>query len=186
MDYLSNLDSGLLHTLNGPVREYAWYGLSIYYIATWGVLVFAVFCLGLWFEKTPQQKIRFNYQMLSLIIFALLIAFFSDQVISNLISRVRPYITYTDITALHVGTDTTSFPSSHALYLFATSISVYFARHDHLGAWLIFIALVISTARIAAGVHYPSDILGGAILGLLIAYAVANKKSIIYKQLFKN
>jgi membrane-associated phospholipid phosphatase len=38
------------------------------------------------------------------------------------------------------------------------------------GYWFIFFALLIGVARIMAGVHFPIDILGGFVLGFLIAF----------------
>jgi undecaprenyl-diphosphatase len=56
------------------------------------------------------------------------------------------------------------------------ALSVYFI-HKRVGIFLIFAAILIGTARIIAGVHYPVDILGGYVLGTVIA--------IIFNYLFK-
>ncbi|MCX7725629.1 MAG: phosphatase PAP2 family protein [Chitinispirillaceae bacterium] len=64
-----------------------------------------------------------------------------------------------------------SFPSSHAVNLFATAVvlSGFFKRYK----WLFFsIALLISFSRIYVGVHYPLDIIGGIFFGFLIGIFV--------------
>ncbi len=65
------------------------------------------------------------------------------------------------------------FVSSHAANMFAIFgfTSLIFKNRSYLFL-MLFWAVVISYSRIYAGVHYPLDILGGAILGWLIAYAM--------------
>lgn len=58
-----------------------------------------------------------------------------------------------------------SFPSGHALFFFALAIVVYL--NNRKWGWVFFItSLIMGLARVAAGVHYPTDILGGIILGI--------------------
>ena len=63
------------------------------------------------------------------------------------------------------------FPSGHATFFMALAFSIYFF-HKKAGYWFIFFAVLIGLARIIAGVHFPSDIVGGFILGWLVAYAL--------------
>ena len=64
-----------------------------------------------------------------------------------------------------------SFPSGHASFFFAMAAALYFYDRTWGIAFLCMAALV-SIARIAAGVHYPSDILGGAAVGVAVAFGV--------------
>lgn len=62
-----------------------------------------------------------------------------------------------------------SFPSSHAFnnFAFATFLSYYYRRWT----WLFLVyAGLMGFSRLAVGVHYPSDVLGGAMLGMLYSY----------------
>ena len=62
-----------------------------------------------------------------------------------------------------------SFPSGHAMCSFAAAI-VYF-RHQprRLGVPMLVIAILIAVSRLYIGVHYPSDVIIGALLGTIIA-----------------
>ena len=62
-----------------------------------------------------------------------------------------------------------AFPSGHATFFAALAISIFFLNKK-VGYIFIFFALLIGLARIMAGVHFPIDILGGFILGSLVAY----------------
>lgn len=64
-----------------------------------------------------------------------------------------------------------SFPSGHATTAFALAACVGFVSERWFYPSLA-LAAVIGLSRIAVGVHYPSDVFAGAILGLLGAYAV--------------
>ena len=66
---------------------------------------------------------------------------------------------------------TGSFPSGHAAAAFAFGVSAFL--HDGpVGAVMLVGSLLIGVARVAGNVHYPVDILGGAVLGTIVAYLV--------------
>jgi undecaprenyl-diphosphatase len=64
-----------------------------------------------------------------------------------------------------------SFPSSHAVNNFAvaTLLSTYYRRWQW---WFFGWAALVALSRPAVGVHYPSDILGGAAIGACVALAL--------------
>lgn len=65
-----------------------------------------------------------------------------------------------------------SFPSGHATRAFAAAALLAMrARSWRWGAPLLAYAVAVSLSRVYAGVHWPSDVLAGAILGLAWAYA---------------
>ena len=64
-----------------------------------------------------------------------------------------------------------SFPSSHTAFFAALATTMYFCNHT-MGKWYMLAAFVIGFARIGAGVHWPLDILGGALLGISIAVLI--------------
>jgi len=60
-----------------------------------------------------------------------------------------------------------SFPSGHMTFLFALGMAIYF--HNKKAGYLLFAGgFLIGLARIFVGVHYPLDIFGGIILGILV------------------
>lgn len=66
-----------------------------------------------------------------------------------------------------------AFPSGHATFFMALAVSIFFF-HKKAGYWFMVFALVIGIARIAGGVHFPIDILGGYIIGALVAISLKN------------
>ena len=96
---------------------------------------------------------------------ALLIA----QPIANSVDRSRPFVAHPGGSHLLIGRSTDpSFPSDHATGAFAIAVAVW-AYDRTFGALFLALAVVLGFARVYVGTHYPGDILGGAILGALVA-----------------
>jgi undecaprenyl-diphosphatase len=84
------------------------------------------------------------------------------QVIGWIVNRPRPYSLATHV--LIGRTVDSSFPSDHATLAFAVALLLWY-YHKKLSLSLLALALMLSFARVYVGVHYPTDVLGGAILG---------------------
>lgn len=94
------------------------------------------------------------------------IAVLSSELIAMLFLRERPFLAIEQVITLIPSPLTTSFPSAHTACSVAILAALYFTNKTagRIGT-LIVIGIIIG--RVAAGVHYPTDILGGAVLGLL-------------------
>jgi undecaprenyl-diphosphatase len=64
-----------------------------------------------------------------------------------------------------------SFPSAHAAWFFALSMTVWFVNRKW-GWWFFGLSAVMGIARVYAGVHWPTDIIGGAVVGIICALAI--------------
>lgn len=88
----------------------------------------------------------------------------SADVIKSLFARPRPCHEIVNIRLLVACGKSYSFPSSHAATSFAiASIIGHLYRRGAIPAFLL--ATLVAFSRIHVGVHYPSDVLGGAVLG---------------------
>ena len=89
--------------------------------------------------------------------------------LKNIIKRERPFRKLNDVYLVSIKplTDRFSFPSGHTTNSFAlaTSLTLRYPDKPFLISGLYFYAAVVSIGRIYLGVHYPSDILGGMIVG---------------------
>lgn len=61
-----------------------------------------------------------------------------------------------------------SFPSGHAAWFFAMAMTIWYMNRKW-GVWFFIFAIINGIARVYVGVHWPLDILGGAIVGILSA-----------------
>jgi len=124
------------------------------------------------------------------ILFVALTAVLSDQISSTLlknwINRPRPcndaYLQFHMRLLLNRCPSSGSFTSSHATNHFAAAMFLWLTLRPYLKKWsrLFFVwAATICYGQIYVGVHYPLDILGGAVLGCMIGWATGtffNKK----------
>lgn len=102
------------------------------------------------------------------IIAALIItSILGEGIIKHIIKRKRPFIKMNLCDQLIIGTPSSySFPSGHTASSFAVS-AVFVAIDSNISIIIIAISTIIALSRIYLKVHYVSDVIGGAILGLL-------------------
>ncbi|MBI2047602.1 MAG: phosphatase PAP2 family protein [Candidatus Liptonbacteria bacterium] len=74
-----------------------------------------------------------------------------------------------------------SFPSGHAAFYFALATALFFYNR-RAGIWYFILSLLIGVARIFVGVHWPLDVLAGAVLGVLCGLFVHWLLSRYYSQ----
>ena len=84
--------------------------------------------------------------------------------------RSRPYQVNPLVSANAAVLDRFSFPSGHTLHAVAFSM-VACAHYPRLWPVLVPFTLMTAISRVALGLHYPSDVIAGAVLGALIAGA---------------
>jgi len=130
---------------------------------------YAVVAALLWYLQVAEVA-AFTQLLLS----AFLIELPLYLLLKNLIRRPRPADAVESLSAFIRPSDRFSFPSGHtaAAFVFAVSVVAFFP------VWvpLVFaLAIAIGLSRVLLGVHFPSDILAGAVLGsgaALLAFAL--------------
>jgi undecaprenyl-diphosphatase len=93
-----------------------------------------------------------------------------EQILKNLIARARPIGEEFNFNFIVSLPKSYSFPSGHTTSSFAVFGAFLFskARYKY---WVLLLASLIAFSRMYLHVHYPSDILGGIVLGLLCGWA---------------
>ncbi|HLZ72626.1 MAG TPA: undecaprenyl-diphosphatase [Dehalococcoidia bacterium] len=126
---------------------------------------------------TPAESDGASAARQRIVIYALLAALLAlgvNQVISHIWFRPRPFAHHS-VTLLVPHAADASFPSDHAAGGFALAASVWLAVDRwarRLGWLLLALAAVLALARVYIGVHYPFDVIGGALIGAATAWLV--------------
>jgi len=119
-------------------------------------------------ESFRELKAFFKkWKEIGLVFFSGILAWCLASLFKNLFHTLRPFDVFTNVHSL-ISESGFAFPSGHATFYGALAVSIYFC-HKKAGHVFIIFALLIGIARIVAGVHSPIDILGGFVLGSLIA-----------------
>lgn len=108
-----------------------------------------------------------------LMLLTMLICFvLGNGVIKNLVARPRPFqLIDRDFMLLIPPPGEYSFPSGHTLHGFAAAVTI-FLHHKRAGVAALVLAALIAFSRLYFFVHFPTDVLGGLILGTLAALLV--------------
>ncbi len=98
-------------------------------------------------------------------------ALITNVAIKNIVARIRPYDIITELILLIERQHSFSFPSGHTCASLAASCALYRTLPRKWGIACIVLAVLIALSRLYVGVHYPSDVLGGAAVGIFAGWA---------------
>jgi undecaprenyl-diphosphatase len=127
-------------------------------------LLWLVIALIFWFFDRKNGKKVLILLMLGLILEVL----FNDGVLKHLFFRERPYLALANV--FHLGPDwqNSSFVSGHTASS-VLALIIFWRYYSTFRFPLLALCLLMIWTRIYLGMHYPSDIFGGIILGVFIA-----------------
>jgi undecaprenyl-diphosphatase len=163
--FIQNIDfyiSHLLRSAQNPLLDFCANALTD---VTYGGILWWILAVVLW--KKKQKLIALE------IMVALLFAIVEISLFKHLFHRERP-----TVLTLHqffkplqtLTADLYSFPSGHTLSAFAAAGVLRINFPDRKGNLTLLIALSIGIARIYEGMHWPTDVIAGIVLGLLTAW----------------
>jgi len=106
------------------------------------------------------------------------LTFLVSQAVKSLAFRLRPHEDLPHVMPVIKAPDKYSFPSSHAAGTFCTATSIG-SFYRGVIPLVFLIAFAISFSRFIARLHYPSDILVGAMIGTSVALAVSRISQLV-------
>jgi len=173
LNNLIAIDHYLFQLINNFVFRWIW--LDIVGIFFSKYLVYLMVAVLFLFLLKPKK----NWKMISA---ALISAFTARFIITGLIRlfepRSRPFIS-SNINLLIDKVNQQSFPSGHASFTFGLATVVYLYNKKW-GVVFFVLAFLVSIARVFADIHWPSDILAGAVVGIFSGWLISK----IFKKYF--
>ena len=121
----------------------------------WIILAVILLC----FKKTRKTGI-------TLAVVLLLGEIFGNQILKRVFARPRPYTVNPDITLIIDKLSSFSFPSGHSRCAVECAIAIYW-NNKKWGIAAIVVAVLTCLSRMYLYVHYPTDVLAGAVLGII-------------------
>lgn len=165
------MDNSVLHTLNDYLFHHDPAEDTMLAYSNASLLLFLLLVLGLvLLAYGPRARLIRRAGVAAGLSAGL--ALLVTQLISHLVNRARPFVT--DPGGVHLFDHHAAdpgFPSDHATAAFAIAVAIAL-RSPRWGVPVLIAATLLAIARVGLGVHYPSDIVGGALVGTMAAIAL--------------
>ena len=162
---MTPLDTSLFYSIHSLAGQSATGDFLIIFFGEYFIyVVFVIFALVALRAYKKEKNVSALMPYLGAIIAATVARYGVTPAIRFFYHHLRPFVA---LSTSHLLTDNSySFPSGHTITMFALATAVYFFNKKF--SYFLFAAgLIIGIARIAGGVHYPSDIVGGIVLGIV-------------------
>ena len=173
LDYLNDIDTEALLAINGwhgTFQDALWWMVS----AKWSSALLLVAFIWILLHQNRRHALL----VLAMVVLAFVLADqISSGLIKHLVERLRPTREPSLDNMVHIVNDYRGgmfgFVSSHAANAFAASTLIALIMRHRLVTFSLFTwALLQCYSRVYLGVHYPGDILGGIVVGLLVGWLV--------------
>lgn len=161
----------ILHAIQGMHQD--WLSPVMIFLSTIGEVGLVWIMISIILACVPRTR-KCGLSMMAAMALSFLLG---NCLLKNLIARPRPFSVDTSIVMLVPYPSEYSFPSGHTLNGFTAAVTI-FLYYRKAGIAAIFLAAAIAFSRLYLFVHYPTDILGGMILGILdacLVYFLINK-----------
>ncbi|WP_244179014.1 phosphatase PAP2 family protein [Streptomyces rubellomurinus] len=150
------------HWLNDVIKVWSAFGLGL----------FAVFMLYAWWRARGADSATMAKVLASPVI--VVVAYAANSVLKGQIEELRPCAQIRGSVSLETcpAAGDWSFPSNHSVIAFAAAIALWFVSW-RLGVVATVFAALMAASRVWVGVHYPHDVVVGALVGTLAALVLA-------------
>lgn len=145
--------------INGRLHN-RFFNFWLYYVTHLGGATFTITSTLLIWLLAPSPWAKTGASAL----IALAISHIPVAIVKKLYPRVRPYITLPGTNTFRNPLTDHSFPSGHTTAIFSVTIP-FMAQTPMLTCILLPLSCIVGLSRIYLGLHYPSDVLAGAIIG---------------------
>lgn len=172
---MKNFDAQLSDKLYFATKTSRFFSRIAIFCATyllWGSIALLMIFIAWSQFKSPEQFSWTNLLFLeSAVFFRLFIPWMVTMIFSLSIRRKRPFRAEHHKPLIHMPIETPSFPSAHATISFA--FATLFIGDSILFPLALVMAVAVVYGRVAVGVHYVSDVLAGATVGLIFGIFVS-------------
>jgi undecaprenyl-diphosphatase len=162
------MDFRIYKSLNGFAFRHDGWEDAAKTLEHWAPLIFVVLLAGLFLARGKWRSVGARRGVVAAVLSAGL-ALALAKLIGDLVARQRPFVDHPHAAHLFIKHAADfGFPSDHTSGAFAIGVALLL-RHRASGIFALLLGCAIGIGRVMVGVHYPSDVLAGAVLGTLCA-----------------
>ncbi|PFE02311.1 undecaprenyl-diphosphatase [Bacillus sp. AFS023182] len=159
----SQLNIDTFRAINDLGKQYSSLNSTMVFLAEYMVYFLGLIIIIYWFTQSRKNK---------MMIIQAMVAFVTAEIIGKLAGKFhlnyQPFAVLPDVNKLVDHAVDNSFPSDHTILFFSICFSFWLVRKKT-GSLLLTLAFCVAISRIWVGVHYPFDVITGALIGIISA-----------------
>lgn len=163
------MNEGLLLQLYSLAQTNSLTKQIIVFLAESSPLIVVGILAGIWLFSRRQDR-RYFFYLMTLGVLSGTTAWLIASILKEVFDTQRPFLVIDNIKPLvEVSQASGAFPSGHTSFLFGLAVFSWFWLRRLSAYALLFLAFIGGVSRVMVGLHWPLDILGGIVVGLVIA-----------------
>jgi undecaprenyl-diphosphatase len=174
------VNENLFRLINDLGKQHTFFNPVFIFIAEYMVVFLTLAVLTFWFSRVYKNRIMVICGSITFVI-----AEIFGKIAGKIHSNHQPFAELSNVNQLIEKAVDNSFPSDHTILFFSFCVTFCMIRGARGYFWIV-LALLVGISRIWVGVHYPADILVGAMISIgtaLIVFRIIPKLSIIQRLL---
>jgi len=181
----STIDINVLSSLNHLANSSGSWTFVTNLLANYLLFLIPVVTLVVIWEHHDLGWRQIGYRAVVKAILSVVLALAIGFIIEAIVGRVRPVIAHPDLVK-EIGKlpGSSSMPSMHTLEAFSFSVALLLQRRTRkIGYWMVALAVLVAFGRLMAGAHYLTDVIVGALVGIIAAFVLVYEGSPLFKWL---
>ncbi|MED1787372.1 undecaprenyl-diphosphatase [Brevibacillus laterosporus] len=162
----SELNIDVFRSINDLGKQYAALNPGVVFIAEYMVYFLGLGLVVYWFTRNHRNRMMVIQAVITFILAEIL-----GKLAGLFYSHYQPFAVLQDVNQLVEHAIDNSFPSDHSILFFSICASFWLMRKKEGWLWLV-LAVFVGLSRVWVGVHYPVDVITGALLGFISALFV--------------